>query len=179
MGRKICLVISSIIFVGLLGYGFLLYQNRNLSEKNLTIDIQTQVIKTIKPQSKISINNLDVKIELFEDVLDKRFIVYSFDNPMVEYRHSGYAIYEIKQNGKFKRIYLAWSSKPFNTAYLNVKQDGKEQKYLVVYGTNKANEKQVYKYTSGKEERIEEFSGDYFLKKYPIDENPISFTGDN
>jgi hypothetical protein len=179
VGRKIWLAIISIIFVGLLGYRFLLYQNRNLSEKDLTIDIQTQVSKTIKPQSKININNVDVKIELFEDVLDKRFIVYSFNNPMLGYRHGGYAIYEIKQNGKFERIDLGWSNTPFNAEHLNVKQDGKEQKYLVVYGNNKASEKQVYKYVTGKEERIEEFRGDYFLKKYPIDENPISFTGVN
>jgi hypothetical protein len=176
VGRKIYLVMIAIILLGLLGYRFLLYQNRNISEENLTKDIETQISRTIKPESKITINNVDIKIELFEDVLDKRFIVYSFNNPMVGYKHSGYAIYEINQNGTFERIDFGWSSLPFNTEYLNVKKDGREMKYLVVYGANKPNEKQVYKYATAKEDRIEEFRGDYFLKKYPTDENPISFT---
>jgi len=114
-GRKISLVIIAIIFIGLVGYKFLLYKSNNISEENLTIDIETQVRRTIKPENKITINNVDAKIELFEDVLDKRFIVYSFNNPMVGYRHSGYAIYEIKQNGKFERINFGWSNLQYHT----------------------------------------------------------------
>lgn len=78
MSRKISLAIIAIVFMGLVGYKFLLYKSKNLSEKNLTIDIETQVRKTIKPENKINVNIVDAKIELFEDVLDKRFIVYSY-----------------------------------------------------------------------------------------------------
>lgn len=49
----------------------------------------------------------------------------------------------------------------------------------MVYGMNKANEKQIYEYTCGTEKKIIEFSGDYFLKKYPLDSVPISFRNIN
>lgn len=158
---------------------FLLYINRNISEEKITLDIEKQIIRTLKKTHEINSQHTDVKTELCEDVLNKRFVLYSFNNPLVGYRHTGYAIYEIRHNNRFKRDGFGWNSSAFNVKHLSINQKTEVKTYLMVYGMNKANEKQIYEYTCGTEKKIIEFSGDYFLKKYPLDSVPISFRNIN
>jgi hypothetical protein len=150
-----------------------------VSEKGISTDIERKITRTLK-ESKIKNSvNPQVRIELFEDISNKRFVLYSFYNSMTEYRHTGYAVYEIKDNSKFKRTDFGFNSSVFNTKELSINENGETRSYLVAYGMNKDNETQVYEYTYGSEKRVEEFSGEFFLKSYPLNGNNIEFTSIN
>lgn len=177
-GRKYITILFVIVFV-FLGFRFLIYPDRVISEEKIALDIERQINKTLKENHNIDIENIDAKIELFEDILTKRFVVYSFNNPLAGYRHTGYAVYEIRLNEMFKRINFGWNSSTFNVYHLNFEKNFEDKRYLMVYGMNKANEKQIYEYSSGSDQKIVEFSGDYFLKKYISDGNSIGFANVN
>lgn len=173
-GKKYVFIFSLVIAIIVLI--LFLYPKVNIKEENIISDVKKQIEKTLKNNQHIIFNDINMKIELTEDVLDKRFIVYSFYNPMVGYRHAGYAVYDILNNKRFRRSNFGWNNEGFEAVHLIAKQNNEVKMYLMVYGMNKEGEKQVYKYTHGKEERIEEFSGDYFIKKYIEDEYTMSFT---
>ncbi len=171
MSRKRGISIGFVTLLIFIGGITSLNISRAISEEKLTIDIEKQIIRNLKKDSKLEISQADVRIEKFEDINNMRFILYSFINPMVGYRHTGYATYEIKSNLKFKRSNFGWNNSSFNNSFLNTKEGNLTTSYLIVYGMNKVNEKQVYEYTCGEEKRIEEFSEEYFFKKYPMEEN--------
>lgn len=175
MSSKRYIIVFSVLFMAFLGFYFLVYQDKIIPEERVVQDIEKQIITRLKEDYEINSEYANVKIELFEDILNTRFIVYSFNDPTVRYRHAGYAIYQIRDNRKFRRISLGWNSSTFNMKILKVSENKEEKRYIMVYGMNNSNEKQIYQYTCGAEKRIEEFNGGFFLKKYTIDKNPISF----
>lgn len=168
--------IFMIIVIALLGFRFFIFSERSISDKEITSDIEKQINRILKENHRINPQNIGAKVELFEDIQSKRFVVYSFVNPLAGYmRHTGYAVYERTKDGRFKRTDFGWDSSTLNVRNLTVHQNDKDMFYLMVYGMNDPGKKQIYEYTSGSDKEIVEFSGDYFLKKYDTNGNPAGF----
>lgn len=176
MRRKKSLIILIILFTGFFLFQCWKSQIKVVTEDKINLDISKQVNAVLKENYNTEIKEIDFKIIKFEDIGSIRFILYSFYNPAVGYRHCGYAEYEILGNDLFKRTDFGWNSATWNIKKITTVESGKSKKYLIVYGMNIQNGKQIYKYKHGDKEQIVEYSGDYFLNKYYIDGGEITFT---
>lgn len=169
MNRKVYIGVGFIlsIIIAFLGFSALLHSNSAISNNDITSNIERQLISRLKDISNVDSKFLNVEVELNEYVNNKVFVVYSFNNPPSGYKCVGYEVYEIMTDKKLRPVDLGWGTNDFNLTNLDTNVNGKKESYVMVYGINKPNEKLIYEYTCGTQKRIEEFSGNFFVRKYP------------
>lgn len=165
--KKYALSAFAIIIV-LLGVWTLFFKYGSIHESQIISDVDKHITENFKKNYGRSSSRNDVKIELSENIGNKKFVLYSFNDSSMGARHGGYAIYEAKGNDKLKMTDFGWTSLSFNERFLVTTNNNIEQTYLMVFGMNNVNEKQKYSCVCGNEEKTEEFSGEYFLRKYAM-----------